>query len=171
MTQTKSSGIGSDSYNVLFVCTGNICRSPTAEAVFRHLIMGAGLGDRVSIDSAGIHSYHVGEPPDPRTIEAGAARGFQLETIRARKVRREDFSTFDMILAMDRSHHDHLTAIQPNGARATIGMFLDYHPTMKGRDVPDPYYGGSSGFSRVLDLIEAAGRNFLAEVTDRVKRG
>src|SRR5690606_19764452 len=97
-------------YNVLFVCTGNICRSPTAEAVFRHLVTRAGMTERVKIDSAGTHGYHVGESPDPRTIAAGSVRGFHLTDLRARKVQPQDFDAFHLILAMDKGHYEHLTA-------------------------------------------------------------
>jgi protein-tyrosine phosphatase len=149
---------------VLFVCTGNICRSPTAEAVFRHVVTAAGLADRIGMDSAGTHAYHVGEPPDPRSVSAGAARGFDMTSLRARKIRAEDFRVFDLILAMDRSHHDHLEALKPNDARAAVKLFLDYHPKLRGGDVPDPYYGGRDGFTQVLDMIEETSARLLAEI-------
>ncbi|HCX15214.1 MAG TPA: phosphotyrosine protein phosphatase [Rhodospirillaceae bacterium] len=139
---------------VLFVCTGNICRSPTAEGVFRHLANAAGLGNDAKIESAGTHSYHVGNPPDPRTVRAAANRGIDLSNQRARRVRREDFHKFDLILAMDRSHLEHLRALRPKDSLAEVRLFLDYHPSEILKDVPDPYYGGDNGFEDVLDMIE-----------------
>jgi len=170
MAQATLPGMESGTYKVLFVCTGNICRSPTAEAVFRRVVDQAGLTARVGIDSAGTHAYHVGEPPDPRSIQSGAARGFDMKTLRARKVRAEDFRLFDLILAMDKDHHDHLVALRPNGAKAAVKLFLDYHPKMKGGDVPDPYYGGADGFTHVLDMIEEASKHLLAEISGRFRK-
>jgi protein-tyrosine phosphatase len=149
---------------VLFVCTGNICRSPTAEGIFRHLIAVEGLGAEFEADSAGTHGYHVGEPPDPRTVDAAAARGFDLSGLRARKINRDDFRTFDFILAMDRSHYAHLEAMRPEGARAELKLFLAYHPDGTLQDVPDPYYGGHEGFARVLDMVEQTSRALLARL-------
>lgn len=149
---------------VLFVCTGNICRSPTAEGVFRHLAVDAGIA--VEADSAGTHGYHIGEPPDPRTVAAAARRGFDLNSLRARRVKREDFNQFDLILAMDRGHLAHLETMRPQDARAQVKLFLDYHPETK-RDVPDPYYGGPEGFEHVLDLVEAASRGLLDDLRTR----
>ena len=146
---------------VLFVCTGNICRSPTAEGVFRHMAAAAGLHDQVEADSAGTHGYHIGEPPDPRTMRAAAARGFDLSTLRARKVTRADFQNFDLILAMDQEHFIHLAAMRPNDARAVVKLYLDYHPAGKLRDVPDPYYGERDGFETVLDMSEQVSRALL----------
>ena len=164
MTQKEIPGLEPRMYRVLFVCTGNICRSPTAEAVFRRLAEQDGLAGRIGIDSAGTHDYHVGDPPDPRSVAAAQARGFDMSQLRARKVRREDFHTFDLILAMDSDHHAHLTALRPNNAKAEVRLFLEYHPRKRVRDVPDPYYGGPEGFVTVLDLIEAASANLLAEI-------
>jgi len=146
---------------VLFVCTGNICRSPTAEAVFRHLVAQAGLAGQIMADSAGTHGYHVGEPPDPRAVSAAGAHDFPLQDLRARKVGREDFQTFDLILAMDRDHLAHLQAMRPADARAIVQLFLDFHPSPAHRDVPDPYYGGPEGFAQVLDLVEETSHALL----------
>lgn len=155
---------------VLFVCTGNICRSPTAEGVFRHLATAAGLGEVLTAASAGTHGYHVGEPPDARTVAAAKRRGFDLSGQRARKVKREDFQDFDLILAMDSDHLAHLESLRPNNARAVIRLFLEYHPEKHHRNVPDPYYGGADGFEVVLDMVEAASRTLLDELSKTVKR-
>ena len=152
---------------ILFVCTGNICRSPTAEGVFRHMVTDAGLGNAITADSAGTHGYHVGDPPDPRSSAAAAARGFDLSTLRARKVTTTDFHEFDLILAMDRGHFAHLAAMQPKTARAEVKLFLDFHPA-RGKDVPDPYYGGPEGFNDVLDMIEQASATLLAHAKGRL---
>ncbi|MCP1610170.1 protein-tyrosine phosphatase [Azospirillum lipoferum] len=151
---------------VLFVCTGNICRSPTAEGVFRHLAERAGLGRHVTADSAGTHSYHVGEPPDPRTQRAALARGIDLSSLRARKVVAADFTRFDHILAMDHGHLVQLRRIAPTGATAMPRLFLDDAPRLDGQEVPDPYYGGPDGFEQVLDLCEAGSHGLL----DRLSR-
>jgi protein-tyrosine phosphatase len=167
MTQKELPGLEASRYRVLFVCTGNICRSPTAEGVFRHLVAAAGLDSAIGIDSAGTHDYHVGDPPDSRSIAAAKARGVDLTSLRARKVRRQDFYVFDLILAMDSGHYAHLAALRPNDAKAEVKLFLDYHPAIKSRDVPDPYYGGPEGFIHVIEMIEAASHRLLAEI----KRG
>lgn len=155
---------------VLFVCTGNICRSPTAEGVFRHMALEAGLGGAIESASAGTHGYHVGEPPDPRTVAAARRRGFDLSAQRARKVRREDFEVYDLILAMDQDHLAHLESLRPNDARAEVRLFLDYHPARAHTDVPDPYYGGPEGFERVLDMIEHTSRALLEEIAAGLKK-
>ena len=154
---------------VLFVCTGHICRSPTAEGVFRHLLTSEGLTETFETDSAGTHGYHIGEPPDSRSVDAAAARGIDLSALRARKVVRVDFQNFDLILAMDRGHYEHLKAMRPPEARARVELFLDYHPKDTVKDVPDPYYGGRDGFERVLDMVEQTSRGLLASLRDSVK--
>ena len=150
---------------VLFVCTGNICRSPTAEGVFRRLVSQAGLADRIGSDSAGTHGYHVGEPPDQRSCAAARRRGYPIDDLRARQVTVGDFEHFDLLLAMDRSHLRHLTDLAPASWRGQVRLFLDYAPETRTADVPDPYYGGADGFQRVLDLIEAGSRGLLAELS------
>jgi protein-tyrosine phosphatase len=151
---------------VLFVCTGNICRSPTAEGVFRALVEREGLADRIDVDSAGTHSYHVGEPPDGRSSAAALKRGVDLSTQRARKVRGSDFDEFDLVLAMDRGHHDILRRMVPKGREDRVRLFLDFAPQLGAKDVPDPYYGAGDGFERVLDMIEAGS----AGVLDHIRR-
>jgi protein-tyrosine phosphatase len=155
---------------ILFVCMGNICRSPTAAGVFRALVERAGLGDRVLVDSAGTHGYHEGEGADRRARMSAAMRGVDLSDHVARGVRREDFDNFDLILAMDRENLAELVGRAPAPARSRIRLFMEFaRPVETARDVlveevPDPYYGGPDGFDRVLDLIESASAGLLAEV-------
>lgn len=150
--------------SVLFVCLGNICRSPTADGVFRKLVADAGLAAQIEIDSAGTAAWHVGKAPDPRTQQAAAQRGYDLSLLQARQAVTEDFHRYDHILAMDLDNLHNLQEIQPAGAKARLGLFLDYAPEQGCLEVPDPYYGGADGFEQVLDLVEAAGRNLLAEL-------
>lgn len=158
-----------DKVGVLFVCTGNICRSPTAHGLFRHKVREAGLEDRVRIESAGTHDYHVGEPPDRRSIRHAAARGIDLSDLRARKVGAQDFSRFDLILAMDRGHLSHLARIGPPGAQDKLHLFLGFAVgPARGRDVPDPYYGHADHFDEVLELVEQGAEGLLAEVRRRL---
>ncbi len=154
---------------VIFVCTGNICRSPTAEAVFRHLVEEAGLMDQVAIDSAGTHGYHVGESPDRRTATAAAKRGYSLAGQTARQIDEEDFERFDLLLAMDRGHRTFLNRIAPPGSEKKVRMFMSLAAGKGDQDVPDPYYGGPDGFEIVLDMIEAGGRGLLAVLAARVR--
>ncbi len=154
MTETKTKT------SVLFVCMGNICRSPTAEGVFRHHAEQAGLVDRLAIDSAGTHAYHTGEPPDRRARAAAERRGISLDGIRARRVSAEDFERFDVIMAMDADNLERLRSEAPEEYRAKIRLFLEYGGSSV-QEVPDPYYGGSAGFERVLDLVEEASRGLL----------
>ncbi|HBG94262.1 MAG TPA: phosphotyrosine protein phosphatase, partial [Chromatiaceae bacterium] len=138
---------------VLFVCMGNICRSPTAHGVFRKLVEEAGLDDRIEIDSAGTHAYHDGEPPDQRAQETARNRGVLLHDLRARRARAEDFERFDYILAMDQDNYHSLSAICPEGRglERRLLLLMDFAPHMRTREVPDPYYGGASGFETVYD--------------------
>lgn len=156
------------SVSVLFVCMGNICRSPTAEGVFRKLASEAGLDGQVLADSAGTHSYHVGAPPDSRAAAAARARGFDLSTLRARRVVAEDFHRFDLILAMDEDNLEDLRQIAPDGTRAELRLLLEFTPGRGGLAVPDPYYGGRSGFEHVLDLVTEACAGLVEELRRRL---
>jgi len=153
---------------ILFVCMGNICRSPTAEAVFRKIAADAGIESRLHIDSAGTHAYHVGEPPDRRAREAAERRGIRMDEQRARRVNDEDFALFDLILAMDRLNLETLKERSEPVFHERIALMLDFTSEQSGGDVPDPYYGGTAGFERVLDLVEDASRGLLTEIRRRL---
>lgn len=148
-------------FSVLFVCMGNICRSPTAEGVFRHQGETAGLGSRLLVDSAGTHGAHAGELPDPRSRAAAARRGYDLAGLRARKVQADDFSRFDLILAMDEYNLQNLLTICPPESKHKLRRLLEFSRRFPVADVPDPYYGGAAGFERVLDMVEDAGQGLL----------
>ena len=143
---------------VLFVCTMNICRSPAAEAVFRHMMKEAGLQRRVRVDSAGIQGQLAGEAPDARMQAAARRRSYVLSGRRARQIRDRDFQDFDLVLAMERAHVRWLIAACPPEHHHKVRLLLDYAPQLTTREVPDPYYGGPQGFELVLDLIEEASR-------------
>ncbi len=161
MSETKAA------VRVLFVCTGNICRSPTAHAVFRERVRAAGLADRIDVDSAGTHGYHVGQAPDRRAREAAARRGYELGNLRARQLDPSDLLTFDYVLAMDGLNLATLEDLAfPNG-RAEIARLLDYVAEAIGQDVPDPYYGARNGFEEVLDLVESGADRLLEHVRER----
>ena len=151
---------------VLFVCLGNICRSPTAEGVLRHQLKLAGLADQVEVASAGTGDWHVGNPPDSRTQRAALLRGYDLSAQRAQQVSARDFGRYDLILAMDNSNLGHLKALQPPNGKAELDLFLRRFDGEED-EVPDPYYGGEAGFDRVLDLIEAACRGLVIELKGR----
>lgn len=151
-------------FSVLFVCMGNICRSPTAEGVFRKLVAEAGLEERIHIDSAGTIGFHHGAPPDGRAMAAAGARGFDLGSLRARRVVSEDFGRFDLILAMDEDNLADLQRIRPDDARAQLGLLLEYGASSGTKVVPDPYYGGKNGFEQVLDLVTEACAGLVEDV-------
>ena len=146
---------------VLFVCMGNICRSPTAEAVFAKLLKEQNLETYFTIDSAGTHAYHTGEAPDLRAQHAALQRDVELNHIRARKVVMGDFEDFEFLLAMDDDNYDALTDACPEDYKDKVRYFLDYAPHLGTREVPDPYFGGKYGFEQVLDMAEAASEGFL----------
>ncbi|MGB5131891.1 MAG: low molecular weight protein-tyrosine-phosphatase [Steroidobacteraceae bacterium] len=150
---------------VLFVCLGNICRSPTAEAVFRELARREAAEHAIEADSAGTHAYHVGSAPDARTVAAARRRGIDMSQLRARVVEPADFERFDLLLAMDEQNYRHLRGMAPPERRDRVRLFLEFAPGQARREVPDPYYGGATGFEDVLDLVEEAARGLLAELT------
>jgi protein-tyrosine phosphatase len=149
---------------VLFVCMGNICRSPTAEGVFRHHVNERGLADRIIADSAGTHAYHVGDPADRRACAAAERRGISLANIRARRISNSDFEEFDYIIAMDEDNQQRLLDQAPEEHRSKVRLFLSF-AAVEETEVPDPYYGGAAGFERVLDLVEEASRGLLETLT------
>ena len=148
-------------FGVLFVCTGNICRSPTAEAIFRKLAAEAGFAELILADSAGTHGYHIGEPPDSRAQAAAAKRGYDLSGLRARRFEQADFERFDLILAMDRDHHSILLRMARPSAAHKLKLMMSYALRCEEEEVPDPYYGGPQEFERVLDMLEDAAGGLL----------
>jgi len=154
---------------ILFVCLGNICRSPTAEAVVRAMAAREAPELMLEVDSAGTAGYHAGEPPDPRTRQAATRRGYDLAALRARIVEPADFERFDLILAMDRQNLSVLRRRAPEPAQERLRLFLEFAPNAQVEDVPDPYYGGPNGFEEVLDLIEEAARGLLSHLRLRAR--
>jgi len=152
---------------VLFVCMGNICRSPTAEGVFAKRVKDEGLELLIETDSAGTHAYHVGEAPDLRSQKTALKRGIELQHLTARRAVEEDFERFDYVLAMDRDNYQGLEAICPIGSKHKLQLFLSYAPHLESDEVPDPYYGGPMGFERVLDMIEDAAEGLLQDIRMR----
>ncbi len=155
-------------YAVLMVCTGNICRSPTADGLLRHALQAAGLGDRVLVDSAGTHDYHIGAPPDRRSTATAKSYGVDLTDLRARQVTPEDFASFDLILAMDDGHYRQLLRLCPPPYRERVKLYLSYAPEF-GRDVPDPYYGKTDGFEKVWQMCQAVTDALVAEIKSRLR--
>lgn len=149
---------------VLFVCLGNICRSPTAEGVFTQLVKQEKLSAEIKVDSAGTIAYHAGSPPDRRAQEAALKRAIDISHLRGRLVKREDFYEFDYILAMDTDNYETLHALCPADQKHKIRLFLDFAPQTNRHEVPDPYSGGAQGFELVLDLVEAASVGLLADI-------
>lgn len=154
--------------SVLFVCMGNICRSPIAEGVFRDILRRHASELEVNLDSAGTHAYHLGESPDPRAQQAAEQRGVDISQLTARKINEKDFEQFDFVLAMDQVNCRLLCKLSPVEYRSRIHLFLDYAPGLKRKDVPDPYYGDSDGFEHVLDLVEEASIGLLEHLRSRV---
>lgn len=159
---------GTAQLRVLFVCTGNICRSPTAEGVFRHLVNAENLHQHVDVDSAGTTGYHVGEEPDHRSMRAAAQRGYDLTGLRARQLAVSDFVEFDYLLAMDREHKAILERSAPDEHRDKVAMFLDFSQKYGGHEVPDPYYGGGQGFEFVLDMIEDGAAGLMEDIKKKL---
>ena len=150
--------------SVLFVCMGNICRSPTAEGVFRKVVEDAGMTEWVHIESAGTHAFHSGAAPDHRAQAAAQRRGVALHDIRARRVSDDDFEVFDYILVMDRDNLEELKQRAPEGHHDKVHLFLEFAGASQVSEVPDPYYGGASGFELVLDLVETASQQLLERI-------
>lgn len=155
--------------NVLFVCLGNICRSPTADGVMRKQVAAAGLQAEVAVDSAGTGGWHIGRAPDSRSQAAALARGYDLSALRARQVSADDFAEFDYILAMDTSNLTDLQRLKPASYRGHLGLLLDFAEHSSLREVPDPYYGEGAGFEQVLDLVEDAVAGLLADIRKRMR--
>jgi len=154
------------SINVLFVCLGNICRSPTAEGVFRHVVEQAGLTDSIHIDSAGTGDWHIGKGPDPRTVAEAATRDYDLSALRARQVSSADFSQFDYVIAMDQENLKNLEAMKPADYEGYLGLFLPFAANVSEAEVPDPYYGGPEGFTLVLNMVEEASLALLRHIQE-----
>jgi protein-tyrosine phosphatase len=165
-TMARAVGVQQDpepraSRRVLFVCMGNICRSPTAEGVFRKLLAERAPDLDVEIDSAGTHGFHDGAPPDPRACRAAERRGIDLKPLRARRVTERDFERFELVLAMDEQNLEFLLEVCPAEYRPRVRLLLEFAPHLERREVPDPYYGGGTGFEHVLDLVEEAAAGLL----------
>ncbi|MBT5031346.1 MAG: low molecular weight phosphotyrosine protein phosphatase [Proteobacteria bacterium] len=159
----------SRSISVLFVCLGNICRSPTAHAVFRSKVKEAGLQDQIVVDSAGTGSWHIGEPPDARSTEVAEQNGYDMSEIFARQVCTEDFDKFDYILAMDKENHNVLQRLKTESGSVILDYFMSFSKRTKRFDVPDPYFGTEGGFDHVLELIEGASDGLLDHVRQQLK--
>ena len=149
---------------VLFVCLGNICRSPSAEGVFRKLVIDENLSENILTDSAGTGAWHIGHAPDSRAIYTALQRGIDLSDLRARQVSAVDFSTFDYIIAMDEQNYADLERLSGESSQDKISLFMDYAENFTDTEVPDPYYGGDNGFEVVLDMIEDAAQGLLKTI-------
>lgn len=158
-----------ENIQVLFVCMGNICRSPTAHGVFEALVKANGLSDYIQVDSAGTHAYHVGEQPDRRSQQTALAKGIDLSYQRARKVSQDDMYQYDYIIAMDRNNYRDLAAMCPNGLGKKLHLFLDFAQELNDDEVPDPYYGGKSGFEDVFNMVQSASVGLLEDIRLRHK--
>jgi len=168
-TPTKTSWETCVAFRVLTVCTGNICRSPSAEVMLRDALAAAGLSALVEVDSAGTADYHIGEPPSEPATRVGARRGYDLTALRARRITPADFHDFDLILAMDHGHLSRLAALQPAGSKAEVRLFLALSPRA-GVEVPDPYYGDDSDYQAMFDLLEAATPAWVAHLRDTLRK-
>ncbi len=162
--------------SVVFVCMGNICRSPTAEGVFRHVVNGRNLSDVIKIDSAGTHAYHIGEQPDSRSQSTAKSHGIDLSSQRARKAISDDFDSFDYVIAMDRSNYDNLKNLQKLSGdnvqkKASLHLFMEFTSDWDNEEVPDPYYGGGNGFERVFDMVQSASEGLLTHIINNDLKG
>lgn len=156
-------------YSVLFVCLGNICRSPTAEGVFQHKVNQAGLSDLIKVDSAGTSAYHIGEAADSRAQQEAQKSGYDLSYIRSRKAESKDFADFDLVIAMDLENYRNLSLLNTSSYNDKLKLFIrDYAPQLDIEEVPDPYYGGTEGFSKVLAMIEVASDKLLSEIKEKL---
>ena len=154
--------------NILFVCMGNICRSPSAEGFFATALQNSSFREQVSIDSAGTHGYHIGQAPDSRAVATALNFGVDISHLRARKVGASDFEHYDLIIAMDRNNLEDLQRMRPKGSRASLQMMMQYHPETHPEEVPDPYYGGMEGFTYMCNLLESATRGLLESIGKRL---
>jgi len=161
--------MGSNRVKVLFVCMGNICRSPTVETVFKHAVKQAGLEDAIIADSVGTHDYHIGEPPDERAQQIAKQRGYDMSKLRARQIEIRDFERFDYILAMDRDNLVLLERKCPLQYRNKLALFCDFDAGYAGQGVPDPYFGGAQGFEQVLDMAEQVSDSLLSHISENLK--
>lgn len=153
--------------SVLFCCMGNICRSPTAHGVFRKMVEDEGLDEVIEVDSAGTHSYHIGNPPDPRSQETALRRGLDMSDLKARKAVQQDFERFDLVLAMDRDNYSILESYTTSGTADRLKLFMDFASDQwRTREVPDPYYGGANGFETVFDMVEDASRGLIRHIRE-----
>jgi len=152
--------------SVLFVCLGNICRSPLAEGVFQALVAARGLSDELRIDSCGTGGWHAGESPDPRSVEVAASHGVFIDGQRSRQLSSEDYASFDWLVAMDRENERVIRSRMPSAATCRVVTLMSFHPGEAGADVPDPYYGGPGGFDEVYDLLDAAAPSLLEAVLE-----
>ncbi len=159
-----------DKVSIVFICMGNICRSPTAEAVFRAKVEESGLEKHFFIDSAGTHDYHIGKPPDQRSQRAAKQRGYDMSMLRGRQVVVEDFFRFDYLLAMDENNLSILHKLRPHGVKSHLGLILEFAQHHHEREVPDPYYGGVDAFERALDMLEDASEGLLLQVRKQLSR-
>lgn len=154
--------------NILFVCMGNICRSPSAEGFFINALQASDYREQVSTDSAGTHGYHIGHSPDARAVSTASGFGVDISRLRARKVKVSDFNNFEMIIAMDRDNFEDLQRIRPAGSKADLKMMMEYHPEGLPKEVPDPYYGGMDGFNYMCELLDSATRGLLTDIEGRL---
>ena len=162
--KSKRGAVEAKMIRVLFVCMGNICRSPTAQGVFRHLVEQEGLSHLIETDSAGTIDYHAGKAPDRRARETALRRGLDLSDLRARQAKAADFDAFDYVIAMDLDNYSDLLGLCPEGRAEKLHLFMDFAPQLQVREVPDPYYGGPAGFERVFDMVEEASRGLLERI-------